>query len=35
MGSFEHTSVFIGEKVRITVKPDDNGETFCTQYKIL
>lgn len=28
MGSFEHTSVFMGEKVRITVKPDDNGETF-------
>jgi len=28
MGSFENTSVFMGEKVRITVKPDDNGETF-------
>jgi hypothetical protein len=28
MGSFEHTSVIMGAKVRITEKPDDKGETF-------
>lgn len=28
MGRFEHTSVFMGAKVRITEKPNDKGETF-------